>query len=70
MHATHNALKVSRRKGIESALGSRLRVPWPLSERSEPFMARFRVLGCGAKKRTRDKGGGTPIKPWNHLKML
>lgn len=39
-------------------------------------MARFRVLGCVAKKRTRGKGemvlgGGTPIeKPQNHLKML
>ena len=39
-------------------------------------MARFRVLGCVAKKRTRGKGemvlgGGTPTeKPQNHLKML
>lgn len=56
MHATHNALKVSSRKGCESALETRLRVSWPLSERSEPFMARFRVLGCVAKKRTRGKG--------------
>jgi hypothetical protein len=76
LHATHNALKVSSRKGCESALETRLRVSWPLSERSEPFMARFRVLGCVAKKRTRRKGemvlgGGTPIeKPQNHLKML
>lgn len=76
MHATDNTLKVSRGKGCESALEIRLRISWPLSERSEPFMPRFRVLGFVAKKRTRGKGemvlgGGTPIeKPQNHLKML
>ena len=57
MHATDNALKVSRGKGCESALEIRLRISWPLSERSEPFMPRFRVLGFVAKKRTRRKGG-------------
>ena len=49
MHATDNALKVSRGKGCESALEIRLRISWPLSERSEPFMPRFRVLGFVAK---------------------
>lgn len=34
-------------------------------------MARFRVLGCVAKSGHVIRGeGGTPIKPWNHLKML
>ena len=66
MHATDNALKVSRGKGCESALEIRLRISWPLSERSEPFMPRFRVLGFVAKKRTREKGGdgsggGAPV---------
>lgn len=68
LHATDNALKVSRRKGCESALEIRLRISWPLSERSEPFMPRFRVLGFVAKKRTRGKGGSK--KPQNHFKML
>lgn len=57
LHATDNALEVSRCKGCESALEIRLRISWPLSERSEPFMPRFRVLGFVAKKRTRGKGG-------------
>lgn len=57
MHATDNALKVSRGKGCESALEIRLRISWSLSERSEPFMPRFRVLGFVAKKRTRRKSG-------------
>lgn len=55
MHATDNALKVSRGKGCESALEIRLRISWPLSEQSEPFMPRFRVLGFVAKKRTRGR---------------
>lgn len=62
MHATDNALKVSRRKGCESALEIRLRISWPLSERSEPFMPRFRVLGFVAKKRTRGKGGSKNLR--------
>lgn len=62
MHATHNALKVSSCKGCESALVIRLRITWPLSERSEPFIARFRVLGCVAKKRTREKGGSKNLR--------
>lgn len=62
MHATDNTLKVSRGKGCESALEIRLRISWPLSERSEPFMPRFRVLGFVAKKRTRGKGGSKNLR--------